>query len=147
MNFTSYKKLYISYGHQMQTFHTDTKFYTNLNGINTQEIWVLNKIKRTIKKTIIQVATKNISQLLRGANNMHTVSHKCIPIKHSSTHINNCPTRCNTKQSIYYSASSLYMFRLPNTPIIRSTQINRLSCVASRWTITNIDQRCTEPWT
>ena len=34
----------------------------------------------------------------------------------------NCPTRCNTKQSIYYSASSLYMFRVSNTPIIRSTQ-------------------------
>jgi len=24
--------------------------------------------------------------------------------------INICPTRCNTKQSIYYSVSSLYMF-------------------------------------
>jgi len=30
--------------------------------------------------------------------------------------------RCNTKQSIYYSASSLYMFRVSTTPIIRSTQ-------------------------
>jgi hypothetical protein len=37
-------------------------------------------------------------------------------------YINNCPTRCNTKQSIYYSASSLYMFRVSTTPIIRSTQ-------------------------
>ena len=37
-------------------------------------------------------------------------------------HINNCPTRCNTKQSIYYSASSVYMFRVSTTPIIRSTQ-------------------------
>ena len=36
--------------------------------------------------------------------------------------INNCPTRCNTKQSSYYSASSFYMFRLSATPIIRSTQ-------------------------
>jgi len=37
--------------------------------------------------------------------------------------INNCPTTCNTKQSIYYhSASSLYVFRVPTTPIIRSTQ-------------------------
>jgi len=35
--------------------------------------------------------------------------------------INNFPTRCNTKQSIYYSASSLYMFRVSTTPIIRST--------------------------
>jgi len=37
-------------------------------------------------------------------------------------YINNFPTRCNTKQSIYYSASSLYSFRVSNTPIIRSTQ-------------------------
>ena len=37
-------------------------------------------------------------------------------------YINNCPTRCNTKQSIYYSANSFYMFRLPTAPIIRSTQ-------------------------
>ena len=36
--------------------------------------------------------------------------------------INNCLTRCNTKQSIYYSASSLYMFRASTAPIIRSTQ-------------------------
>jgi len=38
------------------------------------------------------------------------------------SYINNCLTRCNTKQSIYYSASSLYMFRVSTTPIIRSTQ-------------------------
>jgi len=36
--------------------------------------------------------------------------------------IKNCPTRCNTKQSIYYSVSSLYMFRVSTTTIIRSTQ-------------------------
>jgi len=35
---------------------------------------------------------------------------------------NNSPTRCNTKQSTYYSASSLYMFRVLNTTIVRSTQ-------------------------
>ena len=107
------------------------------------------------------------------------------------------------KASIYYSASSLYMFRVSTTPIIRSTQnsnyslrywsyilwsrwrevavqkiwpvpeavvtvlcnpddgcgrhpkhvewtrriINRLLCVASHWTVINIDQRCTELWT
>jgi len=33
---------------------------------------------------------------------------------------NHCPTRCNTKQSIYYSASSVYMFRVLTTLIIRS---------------------------
>ena len=37
-------------------------------------------------------------------------------------YINNCATRCTTKQSIYYSASSLYMFRVSTTPINRSTQ-------------------------
>ena len=40
----------------------------------------------------------------------------------SRIYINNCPTRCNTKQSTYYSASSLYMFRVSTTPIIRSTK-------------------------
>jgi len=39
-----------------------------------------------------------------------------------STYINNCPTRWNTKQSVYYSASLLYTFRVSTTPIIRSTQ-------------------------
>jgi len=132
-----------------------------------------------------------------------------LPTKlYQAIYINNCPTRCNTKQSIYYSASSLYMFRVSTTPIIMSTQncttasstvqltlsnvarlawprwwevaaqklwpvpeavvtvlctpddecgwhpkhvewtcriINRLLCVASRWTIITIDQRCTEP--
>ena len=37
-------------------------------------------------------------------------------------YINNFPTSCNTKQSIYYSTNSLYVFRVLNTPIIRSTQ-------------------------
>ena len=46
----------------------------------------------------------------------------CLWFRASLIYINNCPTRCNTKQSIYYSASSLYMFRVSNTPIIRSTQ-------------------------
>jgi len=40
----------------------------------------------------------------------------------SLIYINNCPTRCNTKQSIYYSASSPYMFRMSTTTITRSTQ-------------------------
>ena len=44
-------------------------------------------------------------------------------------YINNFPARCNTKQSIYCSASSLYMFRMLNTPIIRSTQ----NCNYSLW--------------
>ena len=126
----------------------------------------------------------------------------CLWFRASLTCINNCPTRCNTKQSIYYSASSLYMFRVSTTTIIGGAQncnyslrycaatslqrgqawprwrevaaqkiwpvpeavvtvlctpddrcgwhpkhvewtcriINRLLCVASRWTIINITQ-------
>ena len=45
----------------------------------------------------------------------------CLWFRASLIYINNCPTRCNTKQSIYYSASSLYMFRVSTTPIM-STQ-------------------------
>jgi len=53
------------------------------------------------------------------------IKHNCILclwFRASLFYINNCPTRCNTKQSIYYFASSLYMFRVSTTPIIRSTQ-------------------------
>jgi len=42
----------------------------------------------------------------------------CLWFRASLTCINNCPTRCNTKQSIYYSAGSLYMFRVSTTTII-----------------------------
>jgi len=46
----------------------------------------------------------------------------CLWFRASLIYINSCPTRCNTKQSIYYPASSLYMFRVSTTSIIRSTQ-------------------------
>ena len=35
-----------------------------------------------------------------------------------------CPTRRNTKQSIYYYASSLYMFRVSTTPIMSTQNCN-----------------------
>jgi len=50
------------------------------------------------------------------------VNDKWKVLRRKMFYINNCPTRCNTKQSIYSSASSLYMFRVPTTPITRSTQ-------------------------
>ena len=135
----------------------------------------------------------------------HTCSILWLWFRVSLIYINNCPTRCNTKQSIYYSASSLYMFQVSTTPITMRVQncnysfrywsyflcsylpptwpsmleggsctvqeavvtvlcppddgcgwhlkhvkwtcriINRLLCVASRWAVINIDQRCTEP--
>ena len=46
----------------------------------------------------------------------------CLWFRASLIYINNCPRRRNTKQSVYYSASSRYVFRVSNTPIIRSTQ-------------------------
>jgi len=58
----------------------------------------------------------------------------CLWFRASQICINNCPTRCNTEQSIYYSASSLYTFRVSTTPIIRSTQNCNYSlryCVAT----------------
>ena len=46
----------------------------------------------------------------------------CLCFRASLIYTNNCPTRCNTKQFVYYSASSLYMFWVTTTPIILSTQ-------------------------
>ena len=40
----------------------------------------------------------------------------------SQLYVNKCPTRRNNMQSIFYfNVRSLYMFRVPSTPIIRST--------------------------
>ena len=64
---------------------------------NTMNSWILHELR--IKRPIL-----------------------CLWFRASLTFINNCPTRRNTKQSIYSSASSLYMFRVSTTPIIRSTQ-------------------------
>ena len=46
----------------------------------------------------------------------------CLWFHASLLYINNYPKRCNTKQSSYYSASSLYIIRVSTTPVIRSTQ-------------------------
>ena len=58
--------------------------------------------------------------------NMCSVSTKkgllCLWFRALLIFINNCPTIRSTKQPIYYSASSLYMFRVSTTPIIGSTQ-------------------------
>jgi len=41
-----------------------------------------------------------------------------------------CPTRCNNKQSVFcFTARSLYIFRVPFTPIVRSTW----NCSYSHW--------------
>jgi len=46
----------------------------------------------------------------------------CLWFRASLIYINNCPIRCNAKQSFYNYASLLYMFRVSTTPTIRSTQ-------------------------
>ena len=46
----------------------------------------------------------------------------CLWFRISLIYINNFPTKCNTKQSIYYSSSYIYIFRVSATSIIRSTQ-------------------------
>ena len=96
---------------------------------------VLNQgLYRSMKNLSITLRSPNINQLglekrlqknflsgFRKCNNKSaTLNFYCI--KNYVYFINNCPTRCNTKQSIYYSASSLYMFQVSTTPIIRSTQ-------------------------
>jgi len=66
------------------------------------------------------------SQLYLFHNFINTTNKPHKFYVHGSVHrwskINNCPKRCNTKRSIYYSASSLYMFRVSTKPIIRRTQ-------------------------
>ena len=63
--------------------------------------------------------------IIRSTQNCNYSLRQCAATslqRGQAIYINNCPTRCNTQQSIYYSASSLYMFRVSTTPIIISTQ-------------------------
>jgi len=80
--------------------------------------WLLSEVKQEIKQMISsrEIIT-GLSLFAQG-----WLSVLCLWFRASLTYINNCPTKCNTKQSIYYSASSPYMFRVSTTPIIRSTQ-------------------------
>jgi len=59
-----------------------------------------------------------------ASNNANRWQDLCLWFRATLIYINNCPTRCNTKQSIYYSASSLYMFRVSATPIISTQNCN-----------------------
>jgi len=68
----------------------------------------------------------NVSQI----NIRCVICFLCLRFRASLIYINNCP-KCNTKQSIYYSASSLYMFWVPTTPIIWSPSIGHIFCLAT----------------
>ena len=54
--------------------------------------------------------------------------------------------RCNTKQSIYYSANSLYMFQASTTPIIRSTQNCNYSHQYWSYFCAATSLQCGQPW-
>ena len=158
--------------------------------------WFVLNCPQTVRQYLSK-KYKEVSRLIRGSQslNIYKTMYKykislilCLWFRASLIYINNCPTRCNTKQSPYYSACSLYMFRVsttrqPTWPSLATLEggsctknvtitggsscsfvypdygcdwhlkhvewtcriINRLLCAASRWTIINIDQRCTEP--
>ena len=52
-----------------------------------------------------------VAYIVERASNLFRFKFQCGHNFHL-LHINNCPTKCDTKRSIYYSASSLYMFRV-----------------------------------
>ena len=58
----------------------------------------------------------------RSPDTEHCCTILCLRFRAALIYINNCPTWCNTEQFIYYSASSLYMFRVSATLIIKDTQ-------------------------
>ena len=70
------------------------------------------------KEVNLTVARGFLSVYIHGCR----IFFLCSWFRAAPIYINNRPTRCNTKLSICYSASSLYMFQVLTTPIIRSTQ-------------------------
>ena len=90
-------------------------------------ITFLNHQIQDIPKTALQLETvtyKRVVILLHVSTFFRSSSGKYSTKKSTKINIciNNCPKRCNTKQSIYYSASSLHTFRVSTTPLIRSAQ-------------------------
>ena len=83
---------------------------------------MLGTPKHHLNSTVIFFHIYTIYDWLVHRSTKIVTSILCLWFRASLIYINNCPTRCNTKQSIYCSASSLYMFRVSTTPIIRSTQ-------------------------
>ena len=58
------------------------------------------------------------ANLRRAISLLGEVSMLCLRFRASLIYINNCPTRCKTKQFIYYYTSSLYIFRVSTTPMM-----------------------------
>ena len=102
----------------MYSLHTDD--------VNKVEVVTLNIHNPVMKFNVYRVTKEYLNILTMLMNYKHF----------QAKYGNNCPTRCNTKQSISYSASSLYIFRVSTTPIIRSTQncnysLRYCSCAAT----------------
>jgi len=101
--------------HQFSKNNTSAKYVSCLGDTENQDSSLLIQIfnKTTVYILLLGCFTSRILCVKIATPVLFNI------IRYS---INNCPMRCNTKQSIYYSASSLYMFRVSSTPIIRSTQ-------------------------
>jgi len=74
------------------------------------------------KHKIITAPPFQPTQMGLSMKHVHVKIIVCLWFHASLIYIHNCPTMCNIKQSIYYSASSPYMFPVSTTPIIKSTQ-------------------------
>jgi len=74
------------------------------------------------RRPVVQVTLYNTMNVVRQAVTNKNLFPLCLRFRMLLIYVNNCTTRCNRKQSIYCSASSLYVFRVSTTPIIRSTQ-------------------------
>jgi len=83
--------------------------------------------QHTLKIVNYMLVTRIGVMGMRSYSNGYIRLILCLCFRASLIYINKCPTRYNTKQSIYYSASSLYMFRVSTTPTIRNTQNSNYS--------------------
>jgi hypothetical protein len=82
----------------------------------------LRDISNVSDEPAASIISRFDTELEAASSSEETLHILCLWFRASLFYINNCPTRCNTMQSTYYSASSLYMFRVSSTPIIMSTQ-------------------------
>ena len=94
-----------------------------------------------------RVQLLGLSNMAMNKHVLQKIGHiLCLWFRASLIYINNCPTRCNTKQSIYCSAISLYMFRVPTTPIIGSTQNRNFSLRYWSYFLCSLPQTWPSPW-
>jgi hypothetical protein len=81
-----------------------------------------NAVYLLLHKFTLHVSSVNHTHHQERVHKTVTTASVTVQLPPSNVAKLTSPTRCNTKQSIYYSASSLYKFRVSKTPIIRGTQ-------------------------